>query len=432
MLRSPIVNQKGTRKLLVDLLYKKGYCLCIPDPQLIKSKFQQVRSNWVQKFLLSKNNLELSIIPMFLLIFVKNKCLTTEQNKQLLELIDILISQAETDTIDQIFFENDNQQKVWIYCLLAELIKLTFEDFICAKNNKRIITLATAIELLFDKADTVTVTKFTLNTENNGFNVFHKLFYIIAYKSLHPNQISYLSAIGRKLIDKTNHFGIETLSFQIQLNGFSFIWSVLGTWLQIVFEPANANQFKIKHYTRLIDCLFKKIPVKKLSFILLEKETTGYIIILRYFFFQRFRHAHDFNELFHFKRWSRIIFSALSFREIKLILDNLPLLLSNDSNLNFEDRQNLIQNFFTYLFRFCHLQPLEISRLRELQEQFENRFSNNNVIKFFKQLSTRCSFFKTTKFQDSRINEEEICLDENSDLLPEYARLNTNYLTINS
>ncbi len=194
MLRSSIYNKKGTQKLLVDLLFKKGYCLCILDPQLIKSQFEQVRSSWVQRFLLSKNTLELSIIPMFLLIFYKNKCLTTEQNKHLLELIDILISQAEMDTIEQIVFNNDHQQMVWIYCLLAELIKLTFKDFISAKNNKRIITLATAIELLFVKADIVTVTKFTLNTENNGFNVLHKLFYVIAYKSLHPSQNSYLSA----------------------------------------------------------------------------------------------------------------------------------------------------------------------------------------------------------------------------------------------
>jgi hypothetical protein len=63
MLHSPIDNQKGTRKLLVDLL-KKGYCLCIPDPNLIKSYFEEVRSSWVQRFLLTKNTLELSIIPM--------------------------------------------------------------------------------------------------------------------------------------------------------------------------------------------------------------------------------------------------------------------------------------------------------------------------------------------------------------------------------
>lgn len=432
MLLSPIDNQKGARKLLVELLFKEGYCLCIPDPNLIKSQFEQVRSSWIQRFLLSKNTLELSIIPMFLLIFIKNKCLTTEQNKHLLKLINILISQAEMDTIDQIFFDNDTQQMAWIYCLLAELINLTLENFINAKNNKRIITLATAIELLFDKADVFTVTKFTLNTENNRYNVLHKLFYVIAYKNLHPSQIRYLSAIGKKLIVKTNNSGIETLSFQIQRNGFSFIWSVLGTWLQIIFEPANANQCKIKSYTRLIDCLFKKIPVKKLASILLENETNGCIIILRYFFFQRFRQNQDLSELFHFKRWCQIIFSTLSFQEIELILDNLPLLLTNDLNLSSEDRQQLIQNFFAYLFEFCDLQPLEFSKLRELQEQFKDRFSGNKVIKFFKQLSIRCSFFNTIKPQDSKINEEKICLDENSDLLPEYARLNANYLTMNS
>lgn len=434
MLRSPIDNQKGTRKLLVDLLFKKGYCLCIPDPNLIKLQLEQVRSSWVQRFLLSKNTLELSVVPMFMLIFIKNKCLSADQNKQLLELIEVLISQAEVDTIDQIFFASNIQQMAWIYYQLAELISFTLEDFVSSdKNSKRIMTMAAAIELFFNKASLFTVTKFALNTENNGFNILHKLFYSISYESLHPSQIIYLSAISKKIITKTSNLGIETLSFQIQQNGFSFIWSVLGTWLQLVFEPVNFNQFKIKHYTRLIDCLFKKIPIKKLSSILLENETRGYIIILRYFFFQRFKHNPDFSEFFHFERWCQILFSALSLQEIELILDNLSLLLNNNSNLSSADRQQLMQNLFTYLFEFCHLQPLEILRLRELQEQFEERFfPSNKVIKFFKQLSPCCNFFKKIKLQDSKINDEEISLDENSDLLPEYARLNANYLTMNS
>ncbi len=81
MLRSRIDYQKGTRKILVDLLYKKGYCLCIPDPKLIKSYLEQVRSTWIQKFFLNKNELDLAIIPMFMLIFINNNCLTYEQCK---------------------------------------------------------------------------------------------------------------------------------------------------------------------------------------------------------------------------------------------------------------------------------------------------------------------------------------------------------------
>lgn len=286
MLRSPLDNQKGARKLLVDLLFKKAYCLCIPDSNLIKSKFELVPSSWVQRFLLHKNTLELSIIPMFMLIFIKNKCLTNEQDKRLLELIDVLIDQAEVDTIDQIFFSSSIRQMAWIYYLFAELISLTLEDFVSSeKNTDRIMIMAAAIELFFAKAGLFTVTKFTLNTENNGFNILHKLLYVIAYESLHPSQIIYLSAITEKIIAKTTDFGIETLSFQIQRSGFSFIWSVLGTWLQIVFEPTNPNQFRINHYSKLVNFLFKKIPAEKLSSILLENGGTGYIIILRYFFF---------------------------------------------------------------------------------------------------------------------------------------------------
>ncbi|TLY47654.1 MAG: hypothetical protein E6K54_04465 [Gammaproteobacteria bacterium] len=437
MLHSPIDNQKGTRKLLVDLLFKKGYCLCIPDPNLIKLQLEQVRSSWIQRFLLSKNTLEFSVVPMFMLIFIKNKCLTADQNKQLLELIEILISQAEVDTIDQIFFASNIQQMAWIYNQLAELISFTLEDFVSSdKNSKRIMTMAAAIELLFNKASLFTVTKFTLNTENNGFNILHKLFYSIAYESLHPTQIIYLSAISKKIIAKTTNFGIETLSFQIQRNGFSFIWSVLGTWLQLVFEPVNSNQFKVNHYTNLINCLFKKIHVEKLSSILLENEAKGYIIILRYLFFQQFRFNpfhYDLRESCHFKRWCQKIFSALSLQEIELILNNLSLLLSNDSHLSQNDRQQLMQNFFTYLLEFCHLQPLEMTRLRELQEQLEDRFfPSNEVIKFFKQLRVCCSFFNPAKLLSSnRSKKGEIFLYESNDLLiPECARLNTNYLTM--
>jgi hypothetical protein len=436
MLHSPVYNQKGTRKLLVDLLFKEGYCLCIPDPNLIKLQFEQAQSSWTQRFLLSKNKLGLSVIPMFLLIFIKNKCLTANQNKRLLELIDILISQAEIDTIDQVFFDYDTQQMAWIYWLLAELVDLTLEDFISAKNNKRIITLATAIGILFDKADSVTVTKFILNTENNRFNILHKLFYVIAYASLHSSQIIYLSAISEKIIAKTTDFGIETLSFKIQRSGYSFIWSVLGTWLQIVFEPAKTNRLRIKHYTKLINYLFEKIQVEKLSSILLENETRGYIIVLRYFFFQRFRFNRDLSESFHFKRWCRKIFSALRIQEIELILDNLPLLLNSNLYLSFDDRLQLVQNFFAYLFEFCNLKILEISKLKELRELLLDRFfPSNKMLKFMKQLRVSCcscSFFTSTRFQNSIISEDEILLNENRELLePEYARLNANYLTIN-
>ena len=101
MLLSQLNNQE-TKKILVDLLFKKRYCLCIPDTKLIKSRFEQVSPTWLQQLFLSKNAFGLSVIPMFMLIFVKNKHFTADQSKHLLELLQVLMSQAEIDTIDQI------------------------------------------------------------------------------------------------------------------------------------------------------------------------------------------------------------------------------------------------------------------------------------------------------------------------------------------
>lgn len=438
MLLSRLDNQKGTRKILVDLLFKKGYCLCIPDPKLIKLHFKQVHSSWIQKFLLSKNALELSIIPMFMFIFIKNKSLTADQSKRLLELIQVLLSQAEFDTIEAIFFDNNFKQMGWVYYMLGELIKFTLDDFaISDKNGKRIMAMAASIQLFLDKASILTLSKLTLNTENTGFNILHKLLYLIAYESLHSNQIIYLSTICKKILDKTTNFGLVTLIFQTQRNGYSFIWCAIGTWLQIVFERENSNQFKIKHYTHLLNTIVEKINDEKLSSILFEKERKGYIIVLRFIFFKSFRFSllhRDLRKSFHFfKQWCNKIFSTLSFHQIELILETLPLVLNNDLTLSISDKRRLQQHFFNYLFEFCKLQAQDIARLKDLQEQLEDRFfPSNKIIKFFKQVRVRCRFFNHTNLRGSINSADEISLEESSELLrPEYARLNANYSTMN-
>lgn len=435
MLLSRLDNQKGTRKILVDLLFKKDYCLCIPDPKLIKSHFEQVRSSWIQKFLLSKNALELSVIPMFMLIFIKNKSLTAEQSKRLFELVQILLSQTEVDTIEEIFFNNNFKQIVWIYYMLGELIKFTLDDFVTAdKNGKRIMAMAASIELFLDKASILTISKLTLNTENTRFNILHKLLYLIAYESLHSSQIIYLSTICKKIIDKTTNFGLETLIFQTQRNGYSFIWCTFGTWLQIVFERENSNQFKIKHYTHLINTMVEKINGEKLSSILFEKETKSYIIVLRFIFSKKFRFSllhRDLIESFHFfKQWFHKIFSTLTFHQIELILETLSLVLNNDLTLYISDKRQLQQQFFDYFFKFCKLQAQDIARLKDLQERLEDRFfPRNKITKFFEQIRAHCRFFNHTNFQGSINSEDEIFPDESSVLLSEYDKLNAKYST---
>lgn len=438
MLLSQLDHQKETQKILVDFLFKEdGYCLCIPDSKIIKSHFEQVPQSWVQNFLLSKNALELSVIPMFMLIFVKNRRLTADQSKRLLELLHLLMSQAACETIDQIFFDNNIKQMAWVYYILKELINFSLADFVNSdRNSKRIMALAAGIEFFFDKASVFTMTKLSLNTENTGFHVIRRLLYVIAYETLRPRQIIYLSTLSKKIIDKTTHFGIETLSFQTQANGFSFICCVLGTWLQMVFENKNINQIKLKRYTQLINSLLEKTNDEKLSSILLEKETKACIIILRYLFFKRSRFKlfhRDLTAFFNFfKRWCKKIFSTLSIQQIELILDNLPQLLINDLSLSNGDRRQLMRDFFSCLFEFCRLQPQEIAILKDLQEQLEDRFfPSNKIIGLFKQVRAHCHFFYCPNFQNLINKEQEVSLDESSDLLSsECARLNAHYSTV--
>lgn len=433
MLLSRLKNQKGTRKILVDLLYKKGYCLCIPDPKLIKSQFEQVRPIWIQKLLLSKNTLELSVIPMFMLIFIKNKSLTADQSERLLALLQILISQAEFDTIDQIFFDNNIKQMAWSYYILNELLKFTLTDFTRSEvTSKRIMAMAAGIEFFLGKTSMLTMTKFCLNTENSGFNVIQKLFYAIAYENLHSNQIIYLSHISQKIISKTTDSGIETLSFQMHHNGFSFIWYALGTWLQLIFQHENSNQIKIKLYTELINSLFEKISNEKISFIFLENENKGCILILRYIFFSRLQldifHPRLVKFYQYFDLWCKRILSALTFHQIELLLKTVLTILNNDLTLSIPDRWQLLRVFFDFLLDCCQLKIQEVAILKDLKVQFEDQFfPSNRLMKLFRQVRAYCNFFSSTNFRNS-INKEDEIPHESSDLLSsEYARLTTNY-----
>lgn len=437
MLSDRLENQKGIRKKVTDLLFKKGYCICIPDAELIQSYLRQLHPRWIQKFFLSKNELQLGVIPMFMLIFVRNKCLTVDQSQRLLELLHVLLMQTDENSIDQLFFDNKIKKLAWSYFFLNELIKFTLADFVKSEaNNQRIIAMATTLEFFLDRASPLIMTKFCLDTENSGFNIVQKLLYVIAYENLHPNQIDYLSCISQKIINKLTDYDLETLCFQTHRDGYSFIWYTLGTWLQLVFENKNIDRIKINRYSKLINSLFEKIDNKKISSIVLENEYKGSLIILRYFFFKNLQldiFHYDLVEIFQdFNLWSRKIFSALTFSQIELILKKLPSLLNNDLTLSISDKHQLFCIFFEYIFDYCNLKTREVDIVKNLKKQLEEQYlTGNRLMKFFRQLRRHSHFFNSRNSCYSINEMDEISCDETCDLLsPECARLNANYLTL--
>lgn len=431
-----IKNQKKIQKILVGLLYKKNYCLCIPDIEHIKPYLEQVSSIWIKKFFLTKNELNLSVIPMFMFIFVKNKRLTADQTKHLLELLHLLIMQADSDTIDQLFFDNKIQQLTWPYYFLNELIKFTHADFVKSQENgKRIMAMATALNLFLEKASLLTVSRFCLNIESSGFNIIQKLLYTIVYESLHSDQILYLSMLSQTIIEKTTVSGIKTLSFQTYHNGYSFIWCALAAWLKLAFEYENLNQIKVNHYTGLIHSIVKKIDDGKIHSILLENKNKGYTLILRYIFFYRMQRTIFSDELVGafktFNAWCKKIFSQLTYQQIKLMLKTLPLILNNDRTLSVGDKYEISDRFFDYFFNYSQLKIQEFAALSEAKEQLKESFSsssNSRILKFFRQIRTKTNwaFFNSLNFQT-----DQSSIDENSELLTsDCDRLTANYLTV--
>lgn len=439
MLSRRIESQKKIQKILVDLLYKKSYCVCIPDFKLVESYLEQVSPAWIQKFLLSKNGLNLTVIPMFMLIFVKNKYLTVDQSQRLFKLLHLLMMRAESDTIDQLFFNNKKQEN-WPYYILNELVKFTRVDFDRSEETRqRIMAMASAVELILGKASLSILSKFCLNIENSGFNVIQKLLHAIAYQDLQVAQIIYLSSMSQKIISQTTGFGIEALSFQVHCNGYSFIWCVLETWLHLVFECDNSSPIKINYYTKVIDHLFEKIENEKMSFILLENKNKGYSIILRYIFFSHvklsFFHPDLIEASKHFNAWCEKFFSPLTFKQIELMLKTLLSTLNNDTTLFIVEKRQLLEVFFDYLLDYSQLKTKEIKALKDSKERLEAALfpsTHNAITRFFRQVRARWYFFNDPDSWNSINEADQVSFDENSDLLIPKARLNTNYLAVNT
>ncbi|MES2141571.1 MAG: hypothetical protein V4471_01615 [Pseudomonadota bacterium] len=153
-------EQKKTREMLSSLLYKKGYCLCIPDPGQVELLLNKVDKSWIQTFLLEKNPVGFSIVSMFILILIKNKQLNVDERQRLLAVICLLLDQLENSAIDLILLEKKDPNSATIYCLIQE--QRLFEQVASAELKKsdvvRIQSLTRCLEMLVEKKNREAIT----------------------------------------------------------------------------------------------------------------------------------------------------------------------------------------------------------------------------------------------------------------------------------
>lgn len=397
-----LARQRGSKKILIDLLYKKSYCICIPESELVQLYFNQVSPTWILDFLLTKNTLGFSIIPMFMFIFIKNKHLSGQESVRLQQLLYLLITQIDISaTADQILLENRNNRAAWIYYVLYELMQFGLSDFLESSDKQiKILNLAKCIEFFLEKSSAEMLTKLCLNTDKRGYHIIQKVMYLIADEALHPLQERYLTNITEKLIQKTTPIAIEARIFQIQDQGFSFIGCVLYTWLQLVFVNEIGNQSKVDNFTRLISCLLDKVSSERLMRILLERNGTGYVVILLHILLMQSKPRNlnqesidSLNPIFNL--WLKKIFASLTIETIESMLESLPGLLLKDARFSIVRRQKIMTEFFDYLFQFSRLKSKDLLYLNSVKERLEAQFfARNKVVKLFQQVQTYCNLFK--------------------------------------
>ncbi len=168
------MRKKKTSDILTSLLYKEGYCICIPDPGQVELLLNEIDKSWVQTFLLEKNTIGLSIIPRLILIFVQNKQLNTEERDQLLTLIHLLFGQLKISDIDLILLE---KKEASLQTLVEEFSKEAMSRLISEQRREESVHLnsLSSTQLVKDYF-TISPRKRFFSPLQNCFNLFKPCF----------------------------------------------------------------------------------------------------------------------------------------------------------------------------------------------------------------------------------------------------------------
>ena len=409
--------QKGFRKKLIDLLYKEGYCLCIPDVSAVQALLDKVNKIWLQTFLLTKNPSGFSVIPMFIVIFIKNKQLSAEACANLLDLIGLLLRQLESVAIARILFEKKADNPALVYYLFNELL----QSKRLLKNRVRMQALASCLQMLLEKINAEIINDIILDSEEKGFNVIRRVLAGIAYNALDEEQIPCLVNITKRLIAKSGSATIDKRILQIQCDGFSFMWCSLAAWLEYVSESLSDRR-TIEGLATLITVLLEKADISQLPEILIEKEGEGFSLMLAYVLLTTlpilsYEEKHYLTTLY--LPWLEKLFSRVDYAQGEVIIEKTFALLMNNTRLTLLEKQRIESQIFGYLLCFTTLTAAERTHLSDLREQLTQQFFPVQSAKksLLSPIRNYFSLFKQRFALRSSVYSQQLELNESTPLI---------------
>jgi hypothetical protein len=405
-------QQKALEKKLSALLYKKGYCFCIPDLTDVQTLLQKMTKSQLIQFLMQKNPMGLSIVAGFLLILIKNKQLNPPDCLNLVKLINLLLSHLETSHIDTLLLEKTTGNPRLVCWFIDELLKTKTDS----RNVVRRQALADCLSLLLEKVSSEMINKIILEP----VKLLQKLMRVIAYTPLSEVQLGYLVVITKTLIHKADQATMDICLFQVQTNGFSFIWCSLAAWL-VKVDESLADRLSIDGLGICITLLLKKATAEKLPELLWEEEGEGLRLILAYTLLTILptatRQEKEYLSVW-YRPWLEKLFLTLNREQGERLLRKTFEILIDNIHLDQREKQKVESQFFSYLLQFSNLTPQDYVQLKCLRKQLAAEFFPVRTTS--KHLSVRQVLHRISFFSQcfrSHSSEAPLELSERSTLL---------------
>lgn len=416
-------QQKSTRKKIIDLLYKENYCICIPIPNMVQSLLDKVNKTWIQVFLLKKNPCGFSVIPMFMLIFLRNRLLNGEESDQLVNLIHLLMNKLERAQIDSILFETkvNSTNKIFFYSLFSGLIQAK-----SAKVNEaiRMQGFYKCLQLLLAKVSVEAISCLVLDLKERNIYLIQQAMHSIAYTSLFETQMAYVLVITKNLINQSSQEVVDS-SANHCYEGSSLIWYGIATWLRVIKEEIS-ERFRAECLAAIITALFDKISKKTLSQLLLQGEEEALISSFTYIFFTELsepkKHYRSFHDSF-FIFWLEKIVSNANVEQLVMVINKTFPLLHKESALTYFEKHKVASQFFSYVVRFANVSSEERDQLRCISETISEEFFSVHLSRkcLFESLRSHFTLFKQrfclSNSKDRRKFNESSDINERSALI---------------
>lgn len=388
-IKEPIIaDEKWAQENLVRALYKTGYCICIPNLDMICLQIKQVDLNWLQELLLKKNAQGDSILARLLNLALQNKMLTQKKSSVLFQVINVLLNILDRTQISYVLIEARINQLPVVFNLLYQMTRVDYLMKKTARHRSRWCNTTecmVCLELFFTQSSPRALDCFVRYSLDDSFLLLKQLFDYLSHTLVPKVSLTFFILVAEKIIEYFPPLAFNEKMQEKEKNGFSILWNQLFKGIRLFAQALLRNQNKIPIFIILTVRLLEKTAQETRYALFFEQQGEGCLLLLSMIMIHDHvvRNGLSLRDERKFDRWLNLLVSSLNPADYKQILNQGIQLIDEQTYITFAKKKTLIkqwsEGFITFFDPNQKTQAINLSTSKKVhfQQKKKNRRKKN-------------------------------------------------------